>query len=257
MRLHSEIRIARLYEEAISKIDSRPSVAPLARRTRPRPVKRDGRRPFESAQGKRSELNGNVYLISGSIHVKSVRSDRRGRCEMPFLRWALVMFGVALTMLIPMATGHAQSVQGGFAQSLPSASAAAYYYVAKPGDLTMQVNVWGFVKNPGRYEVSSSTNIVQLLSYAGGSLQYAELTDVKVLRMISDSSGRTDTSMFEYSIDLDDIKSLTAAELGLLPGDTIFIDHTGWLTVRDVFSVITTAALITSAIAQVLIASSR
>jgi protein involved in polysaccharide export with SLBB domain len=38
----------------------------------------------------------------------------------------------------------------------------------------MQVNIWGFVKNPGRYEVPSSTDLIQLISFAGGPVQYAE-----------------------------------------------------------------------------------
>ncbi|MBM4162659.1 MAG: four helix bundle protein [Ignavibacteria bacterium] len=61
----------------------------------------------------------------------------------------------------------------------------------------------------------------------------------------------------EFILDLEHLDKLEQSSLALYPGDTIFIDHTAWLTVRDVFSVVTTAAVITSAVAQILWASKR
>lgn len=163
------------------------------------------------------------------------------------------MFYLILTSIL-FAEGAAQITESGFAPRLPQASAAAYYYIAKPGELTMQVNIWGFVKNPGRYEVSNSTDLVQLLSYAGGPLQYAKLDDVRITRVVRSEGGNTKK---EFSLDMEDLEDLTDGDLELRPGDTIFIDHTGWLTVRDVFSVVTTAAVITAAVAQIVWATRR
>ncbi|GJQ22208.1 MAG: hypothetical protein HBSIN02_25630 [Bacteroidia bacterium] len=53
-------------------------------------------------------------------------------------------------------------------------------------------------------------------------------------------------------MDLENMAQRRNADFVLYPGDTVFIDHSPWLTVRDVFSVVTTAAVITSAIAQIL-----
>jgi hypothetical protein len=58
-------------------------------------------------------------------------------------------------------------------------------------------------------------------------------------------------------IDFTDTKKMIANNLTLRPGDTIFLDHTSWVTIRDVFSVVTTAAIITAAVSQVIIASRR
>lgn len=160
---------------------------------------------------------------------------------------------LSLLLTVPFFT-PAQSIQSGLAPTLPSASAAAYYYIAKPGELTMQVNVWGFVKNPGRYEVASSTDLIQLLSFAGGPVQYANINEVRIASIMTAEGNSTAR---ERTVDLEDFLKLSESDLGLRPGDTIFIDHTGWLTVRDVFSVFTTVAIITSAIAQLIIASSR
>lgn len=65
---------------------------------------------------------------------------------------------LSLLLTVPLLM-HAQSIQSGLAPTLPSASAAAYYYIAKPGELTMQVNVWGFVKKAGRCEDSNKTDL--------------------------------------------------------------------------------------------------
>jgi hypothetical protein len=162
----------------------------------------------------------------------------------------------ALILFFSLFSVHAfaQTSQSGLAPTLPSASAASYYYIAKPGELTMQVNVWGFVKNPGRYEVASSTDLIQLISFAGGPVQYAKLDEVKLTRQIlNDSTGAKQ----EFILNLEHLDKLNQSSLALYPGDTIFIDHTAWLTIRDVFSVVTTAAVITSAIAQIMWASKR
>jgi protein involved in polysaccharide export with SLBB domain len=149
---------------------------------------------------------------------------------------------------------RSQALQGGFAQAPASASAASYYYIAKPGELTVQVNIWGFVKNPGRYEVPSSTDLIQLISYAGGPVQYAKLDEVKLTRFVmNDSTGAKE----ELTIDLEHLGRVNRSSLTLYPGDTIFIDHDSMLTLRDVFGFVTTAAVITSAIAQIIWASKR
>lgn len=47
-------------------------------------------------------------------------------------------------------------------------SPAAYYNYSEPGDVTMLVNVWGSVRNPGLYEVPVDTRLGAVLSLAGG-----------------------------------------------------------------------------------------
>jgi NADH:ubiquinone oxidoreductase subunit F (NADH-binding) len=160
-----------------------------------------------------------------------------------------LFFGLTMPTL-----SQAQTVQSGLAPVLPSASAAAYYYIAKPGELTMQINVWGFVKNPGRYEVPSTTDLVQLLSFAGGPVEYAKLDEVRIASAFSEGSK---SPARVRSVNLQELQNLSENDLTLKPGDTVFIDHTSWLTVRDVFSVVTTAAIIASSIAQLVIAFSR
>jgi predicted ThiF/HesA family dinucleotide-utilizing enzyme len=118
----------------------------------------------------------------------------------------------------------------------------------------MQVNIWGFVRNPGRYEVPTTTDLVKLLSYAGGPEQDAVLDNVKVTRSVTRISGGQPG---EYYVNLEDLSEVNPSDLVLYPDDTIFIDHSSWINIRDVFVVLTTAAIVTSAVAQVIIANDR
>ena len=85
---------------------------------------------------------------------------------------------------------------------------AAYYNYAEPGDLTVTVNVWGAVANPGLYEVPQDTRLSKLFSLAGGPTTGAqrrgsrqELT-ISLARELS--PGEAPTLVFEQDMD-DDI----------------------------------------------------
>ena len=134
----------------------------------------------------------------------------------------------------------------------PSMLPAAYYYTAKPGEITITVNLWGQILRPGRYEVISTTDLVQLISFAGGPQQYANMDEVRVMRF-EKVDGRD--TVQEYLVDMEHIK--TPNPFPLKPGDTVIIKPSAWLAVRDAFSVVTTAAIISGAIAQIIYASKR
>jgi len=160
---------------------------------------------------------------------------------------------ISLIVFVP-GTVHPQT-EGGIGSGNPNTSAAAFYYVSKSGELTMQVNIWGAVQRPGRYEVPTSTDLVQLVSYAGGPNIDAAIDDVRITRL---NKKEKDVIKSEYYVDLEKLSTTEESKLELNPGDTIFIDHrAGWSTVRDVITIVTTAAIITSAIANVIIAKER
>jgi hypothetical protein len=148
----------------------------------------------------------------------------------------------------------AQTTESGLGSMLPAGSPASYYYVAKPGELTMQVNIWGDVQKPGRYEVASSTDLIQLLSYAGGPTREGNLSEVRVSRIVKGDMG---LRRQQLTVNLEDFLDLDQASLVLYPNDKIFVDYSTRFNARDVFTVITTAALVTAAIAQVIYAGRR
>jgi hypothetical protein len=159
-----------------------------------------------------------------------------------------------LCTILSSSTSHSQtqSTPSGFAPTLPSASAASYYYIAKPGELTMLVNIWGYVQKPGRYEVPSSTDLIQLVSYAGGPSEYADMENVQLTRAV-----RIDKKISKktYSFNLEKLENVNDDDLKLYPSDTIFIGSSGWITTRDALLVVTAAAFVVTAVSQVILVS--
>jgi protein involved in polysaccharide export with SLBB domain len=58
-----------------------------------------------------------------------------------------------------------------------------------------RIQVWGEVKSPGIYYVTSSTNIVEAISFAGGPTSRADLSHVKLVRAIKEK----EVSLFNVS----------------------------------------------------------
>jgi protein involved in polysaccharide export with SLBB domain len=136
----------------------------------------------------------------------------------------------------------AQVQEGVLGSTIPSAaSVASYYFISKPGELTMQVNIWGYVRNPGRYEIPSSTDLIQLVSYAGGPIPDGDMSDVKVTRLLKNDSTYTHQ---EFNVDLADLTNIKSTDLNLYPGDTIFIDRTSWSSFRDILTVMIPVATV-------------
>ncbi len=142
------------------------------------------------------------------------------------------------------APGFAQVPQG-------SATSATNYYFAKQNELTLTVSVVGFVQRPGRYEISSSVDLINLMALAGGATPDGAMNDVKLTR-IAEIEGQIRTR--EFHMNLEEISKITINELKLQPGDIIQVDRTGWSSFRDTFTVVVGAAIITGAVAQVMYA---
>jgi hypothetical protein len=158
---------------------------------------------------------------------------------------------LAVAMLaVLMCCGQQAMAQLEMGATHSGASSAAYYYISKPGEITMSINLWGFVRNPGRYEVPISTDLVQLLSYAGGPLADADLGSVRIARVVR---GVDAIRTVEFTVNLNHLDRLDDKARKMEPGDTIFIERTA-LSVADFFNIITTTAVVTAAIANVLIA---
>ena len=160
----------------------------------------------------------------------------------------------AVLLIASLSPVNAQTASSGLGSTAPVGSGASYYYVGKPGELTMQINVLGFVQKPGRYEVAGSTDLLQLLAYAGGATQDGDLESVRVTRFVTTAASVTKQ---EYSVNIENLDRADLSKLSLLPGDTIYVGHTSWFVLRDIFAVVTTAALVTAAVAQVVIARNR
>ncbi len=59
---------------------------------------------------------------------------------------------------------------------------AAQYYLGEQDELLIKVNIWGLVRRPGQYMVPKDTDLISLISFAGGPLDQARMKKIKVIR---------------------------------------------------------------------------
>ena len=149
-------------------------------------------------------------------------------------RTSLFRFLSLILFLVTPLLLHGQ-IESDLTSRFAGSATAAYYYIAKPGELTINVNLWGQVRFPGRYEVSSKTDLIQFLSLAGGPTTAAKLSEVKVTRISVTDSGLIRQ---DHYVNLENLESVTEEDMKLYPGDTIFFDTTAWAQVKDVLSVL-------------------
>lgn len=168
-------------------------------------------------------------------------------------RWRLAVVGVGLIALLPFALSAQVSSQG-LVSTMSSTSTLTNYSFARPNDVTIIVSVIGAVARPGRYEIAKSIDLVNLLALAGGPDAEGTSSTVKITRR-TEVDGRV--RFTDLSIDMDDLANVAANHLTLQPGDVIQVNRSGWMTVRDVFNVVVSSAIIVGAIAQVVYATKR
>lgn len=111
----------------------------------------------------------------------------------------------------------------------------AFYDYSDPESVNIKVSVWGFVKFPGRYIIPYYTNAFDLLSYAGGPSEEANLDEIRVFRINEDSSQTF------INLDYKDFlwgKELTSEKPAprILSGDILLVPGEEKLYFRDYFS---------------------
>ncbi|CUS76406.1 polysaccharide export outer membrane protein [Candidatus Kryptonium thompsonii] len=151
-------------------------------------------------------------------------------------------------LLIFTSISFAQLFESG-TRIVTGGGSSAYYFVGKTGELTITVNLWGFVRNPGRYEVPSSTDLVQLISYGGGPLKEAKLKDVKIIRNV-----REDSTIVEKVIKINVEKIIEDGEPSpiLLPGDTVVVPGGSIDVIKDILAILRDIGLAAGGIAAII-----
>jgi len=92
-----------------------------------------------------------------------------------------------------------------------------FYSSAGKNAVLMRVNLWGAVQKSGIHHVPTKTDLVTLLSYAGGPLPDAELDDVTIKRRVN---GKEE----QVEVDLSKILASSSAKNPMLePNDIVVI----------------------------------
>lgn len=137
------------------------------------------------------------------------------------------------------------------------------YIIGSEPKLEMIVHIMGEVRKPGEYRVEDNTNLVELISKAGGPTQFSNLGGVKITRIglmssaLNGGNGKSDRSaMPNYQVGKRILKINVNDYLNnenyrdrvptLRPGDVVFVPRNAWFRWRNVVSVARDLSVIAS-----------
>lgn len=66
-------------------------------------------------------------------------------------------------------------------------SGANYYNYSDKERVNIEVNLWGYVKNPGKYLIPKGTTFIDLVTLGGGPIQDSNLEDIRIIRPKNDT----------------------------------------------------------------------
>jgi len=166
----------------------------------------------------------------------------------------------------------------GFAQeeetkpASPTPYRGAQYYLGDTDELLMKVNIWGFVRKPGQYMVPTDTDLIALMSFAGGPIEEARIKSIRIVRAInpaaantslvpamngqinqakpdaSSARGANDDGTKRKVLTVDVKKFLQTGEASLIPalqpGDTIVVSGNSYNNIRKVLDLVTRVAIL-------------
>lgn len=75
---------------------------------------------------------------------------------------------------------------------------ASRYQLGNKDEILMNVNVWGYVARPGQYVVPRNTDLISLISFAGGPAKGANLDGVQIIRAGAHYYGSQSTGQDGY-----------------------------------------------------------
>ena len=118
-----------------------------------------------------------------------------------------------------------------------------YFDYSDPSTVNIKVAVWGFVRYPGRYNVPINTTVSDLISYAGGPTDDADLEDLRVYRKYEDDSQvmlkfNYNDIFWESSLETTKkyVPDLTAGDILVVPGAPRLYFKDNFSIILSVFS---------------------
>ena len=103
-------------------------------------------------------------------------------------------------------------------QNFENSPTGEKYITGEDGIKRIYINVWGHVKNPGTYLVYEKIDIITLLSVAGGPMNGADLSKVKIISQDNSIEDMSKIKNLNQIIDSNQISSISFS-----PYDTIVI----------------------------------
>ncbi len=129
-------------------------------------------------------------------------------------------------------------------------------YQIGPGEkLMIRVHVWGEVAKPGQYLVPDGTNVLELISQAGGPTPFSNLKNICLTRNMVHDSQEAKTASKQAKIPYGKqiirinlksyLNSKNSNSLPLLkPGDVVMVKQNTWYKWQAIIKVISQVAII-------------
>lgn len=111
------------------------------------------------------------------------------------------------------------------------------YDYSNPETINMDVSIWGFVKYPGKYRIPIYSSVSDLLSYAGGPTDDSNLDDLRLYRVMEDSTQHLFTFNFSDLLWADNIEEQNRRIPKLQGNDLLVIPGAPRLYFKDWFRV--------------------
>lgn len=138
------------------------------------------------------------------------------------------------------------------------------YQIGPDERLLITVHIWGEVRNPGGYLVPDDTDMLELISKAGGPTEFSNLSNVKIsrglieianIKQVSGEKGRTSSGKKIFHKNKKKVLKVNLKKLLdkenyhetlpiLQPGDVIRVGRNAWYTWQTVIRVISQLAIV-------------
>lgn len=136
-----------------------------------------------------------------------------------------------------------------------------FYNYGEKDKVNIEIGVWGFVKNPGKYIIPLGSTFIDLISYAGGPLNEANLDDIRLFRPKNDTLKITKDELIRLNYyDLfweKEINTNTNRNIILKPGDVIIFPGSPKYYFRDNLTLILSVATTLVSIAVLMVTISN
>jgi len=145
---------------------------------------------------------------------------------------------VLICALALICLGLFAQTQGSF---VPTSNASAYTFEGtRSNEATLKINtyIWGQVYKPGLYIVPDYTDLLTLLSLAGGPKEDAKLTKIRIVRPTVDGERIIWINMKKY-LESGDEKMIPVMQ----PGDTVIVSGTIFYAFSRVTDFLSKAAI--------------
>ena len=134
-----------------------------------------------------------------------------------------------------------------------SQNQAAQYFLGARDEVLIKVNVLGYIQRPGQYLVPRHTDLISLISFAGGERKGANLSKVRILRkagLEKGKNGQNGRDNKDKIITVDVKRYFDSGESSQIPtvkaGDTVLIPQSSGDKFRSIMGIGSVIGVITA-----------